>query len=204
MSSFSTPLVIATHNPGKLREIAELLAPLGLRATSAGELGLPEPEETGDTFRANALLKAEAACTASGFPALADDSGLSIDILDGAPGIYSARWAGETKDFAIAMERITKEITAKGENPEGQPAQFVCALALCFPDGSSHIFEGIIRGRLTFPPRGTRGFGYDPIFIAEGEIMTFAEMEPAEKHAISHRAKAFAQFLAYLKTMEAA
>ncbi|WP_342644056.1 RdgB/HAM1 family non-canonical purine NTP pyrophosphatase [Rhodoligotrophos ferricapiens] len=185
-------LVIATHNPGKLREIADLLRPLGLDAVSAGDLGLPEPEETGDSFTANALLKARAATTASGLPALADDSGLAVDALDGAPGIYSARWAGPGKDFAMAMRNVEERLQAKGATtPDRRTAQFVCALALAWPDDHVEVFEGRVAGTLIWPPRGALGFGYDPMFLPEGYDQTFGEMNPEKKHAISHRARAF-------------
>jgi XTP/dITP diphosphohydrolase len=183
-------LVIASHNGGKVREIAALLGAYVAHFPSAGDLGLPEPEETESTFIGNAALKARAAAVASNLPSLADDSGLVIPALGGAPGIYSARWAGPTKDFAMAMERVERELAG------GDPAaSFVCALALAWPDGHVEAFEGRIDGRLTFPPRGDRGFGYDPIFIADGHNITFAEMDPAEKHAISHRADAFRQLV---------
>lgn len=187
-------LVVATHNPGKLREISELLAPYGIGTKGAGALGLPEPEETGADFAANARLKAEAAAHAAGLPALADDSGLCVDSLGGAPGIHSARWAGPGKDFAAAMARIARELETRGAG--GRGARFVCALALAWPGGPVRVYEGEVRGTLVFPPRGRRGFGYDPIFVAEGHGETFAEMEPARKHAISHRARAFAKFVA--------
>lgn len=193
-----TRLVVATHNPGKLREIRDLVGPSGLDAVSAGELGLPEPEETGTTFAANAILKAAAAAEGAKLPALSDDSGLAVDMLGGDPGIYSARWAGPSKDFAHAMQRVADEVRAKGgwsEKP-GPKAQFVCALCLAFPDGTHTVFEGIVAGHLVWPPRGTRGFGYDPMFVAEGRTLTFGEMEPEAKHAISHRARAFALFAA--------
>lgn len=193
-------LVIATHNAGKLREIGDILAPLEIPVVSAGELGLPEPEETGATFIDNALLKAHAAAQASGLPALADDSGLSVTCLDGAPGIYSARWAGPSKDFAMAGERIANEIRAKGVQPTGAKAAFVCVLALALPSGEAWHFTGTVEGALTFPARGDKGFGYDPIFIAKGDTLTFAEIEPAAKHAISHRAHAFTQFCEFLRT----
>jgi XTP/dITP diphosphohydrolase len=188
----SSTLVIATHNPGKLREISELIAPLGLVTRGAAELGLPEPEETGATFAENALLKARSAATLSGLPALADDSGLCVAALNGAPGIYSARWAGAGKDFAVAMARVQSELDG---NPDRR-AYFICVLALATPEGSSETFEGRVYGALTFPPRGERGFGYDPIFIPEGYRFTFGEMDPAAKHAMSHRAKAFDKFVA--------
>jgi XTP/dITP diphosphohydrolase len=182
-------LVVATHNPGKLREIVALLQPLGAQVSSAGERGLPEPEETGLTFIANAELKALAAAQASGLPALADDSGLAVSALGGAPGIYSARWAGPDKDFGLAMDRVRRELAAIGT--EDQRAAFICALTLAWPDGHCESFEGRIDGNLVFPPRGDRGFGYDPIFIAQGWNMTFAEMDPSAKHEMSHRANAF-------------
>jgi XTP/dITP diphosphohydrolase len=185
-------LVIATHNPGKLVEMNELLAPFGLSAIGAAALGLPEPEETGDSFEANAELKAQAAAGASGLPALADDSGLVVPALGGAPGIYSARWAGPAKDFAAAMQQIEQKL---GADPDRR-AHFVAVLALAWPDGRVASFRGEIHGSLVFPPRGTRGFGYDPIFLPQGASATFGEMEPAAKHAISHRAIAFAKLQA--------
>lgn len=184
-------LVLASHNKGKLREIAELVAPFGLNVKSAGELGLPEPDETESTFEGNALLKARAAADASGLPALSDDSGLCVTALGGAPGIYSARWAGESKDFAAAMARVEREL--KEKNATDYSAKFVCALAFALPKGGHEIFVGEVHGTLTFPPRGARGFGYDPIFIAEGMDQTFGEIDPDLKHSISHRAKAFAK-----------
>jgi XTP/dITP diphosphohydrolase len=190
-------LVIATHNPGKLREIAELVAPFGVNIVSATELGLPEPEETGETFAANAALKAHAAAEGSGHPALADDSGLAVAALGGAPGIHSARWAGSEKDFAAAMARVERELVeaARTGGARDRRAAFVCALCLAYPDGREQVFEGRIEGHLTWPPRGERGFGYDPMFLAEGHEITFGEMEPAEKHKISHRARAFAKLV---------
>jgi XTP/dITP diphosphohydrolase len=185
-------LVVASHNQGKVREIRELLAPFKADVISAGELNLPEPEETESTFIGNAKLKALAAAKASGFPALSDDSGLAVSALYGAPGIYSARWAGPSKDFTTAMLRVEKEMAGKAD----RSARFVCALALCWPDGHCEAFEGEVHGTLTFPPRGTKGFGYDPIFVPTGLETTFAEMEPAAKHAMSHRARAFAQLVA--------
>ena len=187
-------LIVATHNPGKLREIVELLQPFGAEVSSAGERGLPEPEETGLTFIANAELKALAAARASGLPALADDSGLAVAALGGAPGIYSARWAGPEKDFYAAMARVQEELTATGGSNDR--AAFICALTLAWPDGQCASFEGRVAGRLVFPPRGERGFGYDPIFIADGWDITFGEMDPARKHAMSHRADAFRQLVA--------
>ena len=186
-------LVIATHNPGKLHEIVELIEPFGVQVTSAAALGLLEPEETGASFAANAALKAHAAAAGSGHPALADDSGLAVVALGGAPGIYSARWAGPGKDFAVAMARVERELEMTGA--ADRRATFVCALCLAYPDGRERAFEGRIEGRLTWPPRGEKGFGYDPMFMAEGFDITFGEMEPAEKHKISHRARAFAKLV---------
>jgi XTP/dITP diphosphohydrolase len=192
-----TRLVIATHNPGKLREIGDLLAPLRIDVISAGDLGLPEPEETGSTFVDNAHLKAAAAARAAGLPALADDSGLEVDALDGGPGVLSARWAGPSKDFKGAMRRLFDELSArKSWTAPGPRANFTCALCLAWPESTHQVFEGKVFGRLVWPPRGTRGFGYDPMFLADGETLTFGEMEPERKHAISHRARAFTQFLA--------
>jgi len=188
-------LVVASHNPGKVREIRELVAPHGLSVVSAGELGLPEPEETGDTFVANAELKAVAAAQGSDLPALSDDSGLEVEALGGAPGIYSARWAGEAKDFTVAMRRVAEEVRGRGGWGEPGPrANFTCALCLAWPDGATELFEGKVYGHLVWPPRGGKGFGYDPMFVADGQPMTFGEMEPDAKHAISHRARAFALF----------
>lgn len=185
-------LVVASHNAGKVREIRELLAPFNADVVSAGELGLPEPEETGLTFIANAELKALSASLGANVIALADDSGLAVDGLNGAPGIYSARWAGPTKDFGLAMKKIEN---ALGQNPD-RNAQFICALSLAWPDGHCDTFEGKVAGKLTFPPRGSEGFGYDPIFIPEGFDITFGEMDPAKKHEMSHRADAFRQLVA--------
>ena len=184
-------LVVASHNPGKLREIVALLAPFDLTIKGAAELGLPEPEETGATFAENAALKVHAAAQASGFAALSDDSGLAVTALDGAPGIYAARWAGPQKDFSAAMARVEKSL--KEENATDFSAKFVCALALARPNTDAEIFQGEVTGHLVFPPRGTRGFGYDPIFVAEGMQQTFGEIDPAVKHAMSHRARAFAK-----------
>ena len=186
-------LVVASHNPGKVREIRDLVAPHGLKTLGAAELGLPEPDETGTTFAENAILKAEAAARASGLPALSDDSGLVIDALGGAPGIYSARWAGPDKDFRIAFARIEEELK-KSDSPDRR-AHFVCALALAAPGEKTEVFEGRVFGSLTFPPRGDKGFGYDPIFLPEAHRFTFGEMNPDAKHAISHRARAFAKFV---------
>jgi XTP/dITP diphosphohydrolase len=190
-------LVLATHNSGKVTEINALLAPLGVTAVSAGSLGLPVPEETETTFAGNALLKARAAAKASGLPALSDDSGLEVAALDGAPGVYSADWAEQpdgTRDFGVAMARV---LALLGERPD-RAARFVCALALVEPDGRERVFQGQVRGTIADAPRGGRGFGYDPIFIAEGDSQTFGEIAPADKHAKSHRADAFAQLLAGL------
>ncbi|MDG5497750.1 RdgB/HAM1 family non-canonical purine NTP pyrophosphatase [Niveispirillum sp. BGYR6] len=183
-------LVIATHNKGKVPEIAALLKDYVTKFPSAGELGLGEPEETESTYIGNAALKARAAAMASGLPALADDSGVSVAGLDGAPGIYSARWAGPGKDFTLAMERVRQELEAAPDR-KGDRAAFICALALAWPDGHVEAVEGRLDGTLTFPPRGERGFGYDPIFIPDGYTITCGEMDPAEKQAISHRADAF-------------
>lgn len=185
-------LVIATHNPGKAREIADLLAPFGVEVVTAGALGLLEPAETGATFLANAAIKAAAAAEASGIPALADDSGLQVRALGGRPGIHSARLAGPTKDFARAMRAIEDELEGKTD----RRANFICALALCWPDGHCETFEGRVDGTLAWPPRGDHGFGYDPVFVANGHAVTFGEMPPEDKHAISHRADAFRQLVA--------
>jgi len=186
-------LVVASHNRGKLREFETLLKPYGLSVVLAGDLGLPEPEETGTTFEENARIKAVAAAEAAKMPALADDSGVVVDALGGDPGVYSARWAGPTKDFRIAMTRIHDELRHKGLS--GSAAKFVCALCVALPNGEQQTFEGEVHGHLTFPPRGDHGFGYDPIFVADGMDQTFAEIDPARKHAISHRAKAFEKLL---------
>jgi XTP/dITP diphosphohydrolase len=179
-------LVLASHNKGKAKEIAELLQPFAIEVISAGALGLPEPEETEDSFIGNAKLKALAATRAAGLPALADDSGLCVDSLGGAPGVYSARWAGPSKDFGDAMARVLQGIEGK---PRG--AHFVAALALAWPDDDCEVFEGKVFGTLADAPRGTRGFGYDPIFIPDGYAITFGEMDPERKHRMSHRAVAF-------------
>ena len=185
-------LIVASHNPGKVREINELLAPFKADVVSAGDLDLPEPEETGLTFVANAKLKALASARAANAVALADDSGLAVTSLDGAPGIYSARWAGPDKDFDLAMGRIESELG----NTEDRSAKFVCALTLAWPDGHCETFEGTVTGALTFPQRGDKGFGYDPIFIPDGYDITFAEMDPDKKHGMSHRADAFIKLVA--------
>lgn len=189
-------LVVASHNPGKVREIEALLAPYGTAVVSAAALGLPEPDETGATFAANAEIKALAAAAAATLPALADDSGLEVAALDGAPGIYSARWAGADKDFTAAMARVEQELQARGADlPEARRANFACALAIAWPDAIHATFEGKVFGRLVWPARGHKGFGYDPMFVPDGHTRTFGEMEPAEKHAMSHRARAFAAFV---------
>ena len=187
-------LVIASHNAGKVREIAELLGPHGVEPISAGELDLPEPEETGTTFVANAELKARIAADLSGLPALADDSGLCVDALGGDPGIFSARWAGESKDFDLAMRLVEDRLN---EEPDmARSAHFVCALALAWPDGHVEWFEGRVDGTLVWPPRGGNGFGYDAMFLPDNGAQTFGEMDAATKHAISHRADAFRQLVA--------
>lgn len=184
-------LIVASHNPGKVREISELLRPLDLKVISAGDLGLEEPEETGITYAENAILKARAAANKSGEVALADDSGVSVAALNGEPGIYSARWAGPEKDFNMAMRKVHE---ALGANPDRRAA-FICVLALAWPEGHIETFEGRIDGQLIWPPRGDKGFGYDPMFVADGYDVTFAEMEQQEKHNISHRARAFKKML---------
>ena len=183
-------LIIASHNPGKVEEIAALLAPFAIETVAAAALGLPEPEETGDSFEANAALKAEAAAKAGGLPALADDSGLVVPALGGAPGIYSARWAGPRKDFA---QRDGAGAPRARRADRG--ASFVAVLAFAYPDGEIELFRGEVAGSLTWPPRGDRGFGYDPMFVPAGGSCTFGEMDPAEKHRISHRAHAFAKLV---------
>lgn len=200
----STPLIIASHNEGKVREFRVLLAPFGFDVKSAAELQLEEPEETGNSFEANAELKARAAARASGLLSLADDSGLVVPALGDAPGIYSARWAGPTKDFSRAMGRVARELHQEGVNPNGAAAYFVCVLALAYPDGTMRTLRGEAHGTLTFPPRGERGFGYDPIFIPTGYSETFGEMDPEAKHRISHRAQAFAALTDYLQKASAA
>jgi XTP/dITP diphosphohydrolase len=187
-------LVIASHNPGKVREILEMLGPYGIEPVSAADLDLPEPDETGATFLANAELKALQAADLTGLPALADDSGLCVEALNGEPGIFSARWAGETKDFRVAMQRINDAIEATGPDAS-RNAHFTCVLALAWPDGHVEWFEGRVDGTLVWPPRGTGGFGYNPIFVPEGSDQTFAEMPDAKK-AISHRARAFEEMMA--------
>lgn len=185
---------IASHNAGKIKEIADLIGNHGIQAEGAETLGLPEPEETEKTFVGNALLKARAGAKACGLVALADDSGLEVTALGGAPGIYSARWAGQPRDFNRAMERIRTELEALGATDYS--ARFVCVLALAHPDGDTLTYEGEVRGTLTFPARGENGFGYDPIFMPHGHTRTFAEMEASEKKTMSHRARAFEQMIA--------
>ncbi len=180
-------LIVATHNPGKLAEMASLLAPFAVAVAGAGSLGLDQPEETGAGFVENAAIKARAAAAASGRPALADDSGLVVDALDGAPGIHSARWAGPDKDFAVAMARVEKALDGQAD----RRAHFVSALVLAWPDGHEECFEGRVDGRLVWPPRGKRGFGYDPMFVPDGHDLSFGEMPTQTKHGISHRAVAF-------------
>ena len=192
-------LVIATHNPGKLKEMRELLMPYGIEAVSAGELGLAEPAESGTSFKENARIKASAAATAAGLPAFADDSGLTVDALDGDPGIYSARWAGPEKDFRRAMQTVEDKLRERGAREHSQRnAHFVSALCLAWPDGHVDEFEGTVDGTLVWPPRGERGFGYDPMFLPMGHTRTFGEMTNVEKHGLpprgkglSHRARAF-------------
>lgn len=194
-------LVIASHNPGKVREIGALLAPHGMDVISAGELDLPEPEETGTTFAENALIKAHAGAQGSGCVALADDSGLCVNALGGAPGVYTADWAeadnfegGPGRDWYLAMGKVEGKLAELGPDAD-RSAYFACTLALAWPDGHSEVFEGRANGSLTWPPRGVLGFGYDPVFLPAGRDKTFAEIDPAEKHAISHRADAFAKLL---------
>ena len=200
MRPFPEKLVVASHNAGKVREIRDLLEPLGCGIISAAELDLPEPEETGATFEENARIKALAAAMASGFPALSDDSGLCVDALDGKPGIHSARWAGPEKDFALAMRNVEEAMQAAGATGEAdRSARFVAVLCLAWPDGHTELFRGEIEGVMVWPPRGTKGFGYDPVFLPEGHERTFGEMDTAQKHgwqrgqaeALSHRARAF-------------
>jgi XTP/dITP diphosphohydrolase len=193
-------LILASHNPGKIREIGALLAPLSITVIPAGTIGLPEPAETGANFAENALIKARAAATAGGLPALADDSGLALETLSGEPGIYSARWAGPARDFAMAMRSLEEKLRAAGASaPEQRRAEFICVLSLCLPEGWHQEFEGRVAGRVVWPPRGTLGFGYDPVFMPDGYDMTFGEMPPDAKHGISHRAAAFRKFYGYLE-----
>ncbi len=184
--------MIASHNAGKVAEVADLLAPWRIACVSAEELALPEPEETGETFVDNAILKARAAAAASQLPVLADDSGLAVSALDGAPGIHSARWAGPGRDFQAAMARVEEAL----KDHSDRTARFVCALALAWPDGGLEVFEGEVAGTLVWPPRGSNGFGYDPMFVADGMHETFGELEPKVKLAITHRSRAFARLAA--------
>lgn len=202
MSRLTGRLIIATHNAGKLREIGALLAPYGLESVSAGELGLPEPAETGTSFAENALIKACAAATAANLPALADDSGLCVDALGGRPGVYTADWAetqwfeGEKgRDWFLAMGKVEGLLAAQGPSVD-RAAHFTCTLALAWPDGQTAVYEGRVAGDLVWPPRGDKGFGYDPVFVPTGHRQSFGEMAPAAKHAISHRADAFAKLVA--------
>ncbi len=201
--SIDTPLVVASHNKGKIREIRELLAHYGLSIKTATELDLEEPEETGTTFEANAELKALAAAKATGLPALADDSGFAVDALDGDPGIYSARWAGPNKDFALAMRNVEEKLQAKGvTEPKDRTGLFIAVLCLAWPDGETRFFRGEVKGQVIWPPRGEKGFGYDPMFIPEGHDITFGEMTSDQKHGwkpggergLSHRSRAFKLF----------
>ncbi len=198
----SETLVIATHNAGKLKEISALLAPFGMNCISAGSLGLPEPAETGTTFIENALIKARAAAEGSGLPALADDSGLCVDALGGRPGVYTADWAERQwfeglggRDWYMAMGKVEGLLCEQGPEVD-RSGRFVCVLAIAWPDGESAVYEGEVRGSLTWPPRGQLGFGYDPVFVRQGDSQTFAEIDPEQKHRISHRADAFAKLVA--------
>lgn len=186
-------ILVASHNPGKVREIQDLLRPFDVEAISAAKLGLEAPEETGRTFAENALIKAYAAAKQCGFAALSDDSGLCVEALDGAPGIHSARWAGPERDFNPAMAKVHAELEKTGT--DNRRAYFICALCLVWPEGKAETFEGRVYGALTWPPRGDNGFGYDSMFVPDGHDITFGEMEPDKKHALSHRARAFAQLI---------
>jgi XTP/dITP diphosphohydrolase len=190
--------VLATHNAGKLKEMRELMAPYGIELVSAGELGLPEPVENGTMYAENAAIKARAAAAATGLPAFSDDSGLSVDLLDGAPGLFTADWAGHPRSWDRAMQRLHDELTKRGHEVNGATGKFVSALIIAWPDGHEELFEGRCPGTLTWPPRGKAGFGYDPMFVPEGNSRTFAELSPEEKHGVpplgtglSHRARAF-------------
>lgn len=189
-------LVAATHNKGKVRELKDLFEPVGMEVVSAIELDLEEPEETEQTFSGNALIKARAACKATGAPALSDDSGLEVDALGGMPGVHTAIWAGEPRDFYVAMEKV--ETLLKESGATDRTARFVSTLAVVWPDGHEEVFEGTVEGEVVWPPRGDKGFGFDPVFVARGETETFGEMDPAKKHAMSHRADAFATLKAAL------
>ena len=189
-------LVAATHNNGKVRELKDLFEPVGMEVVSAIDLDLAEPEETEQTFSGNALIKARAACEATGAPALSDDSGLEVKALGGMPGVHTAIWAGEPRDFYVAMEKV--ETLLKEIEATDRSARFVSTLAVVWPDGHEEVFEGTVEGELVWPPRGEQGFGFDPVFVAKGETETFGEMDPAKKHAMSHRADAFAKLKAAL------
>lgn len=189
-------LVAATHNKGKVRELKDLFEPVGMEVVSAIELDLDEPEETEQTFSGNALIKARAACKATGAPALSDDSGLEVDALGGMPGVHTALWAGEPRDFYVAMEKV--ETLLKESGATDRTARFISTLAVVWPDGHEEVFEGTVEGEVVWPPRGEKGFGFDPVFVAKGETETFGEMDPAKKHAMSHRADAFAKLKAAL------
>lgn len=189
-------VVLATHNAGKLAEMVDLLAPFGIDVVSSGALGLPEPAETGTMFSENAAIKAQAAAGATGLPAIADDSGLCIALLDGAPGLFTADWAGHPRDFDRAMARLQHELERRGHTASGAAAHFVSAIVVAWPDGAEQVFEGRVHGALTFPPRGAAGFGYDPCFVPAGETRSFAEMPAAEKKKHSHRARAIAAMTA--------
>lgn len=195
-------LVVASHNQGKVREIAALLAPFDINVTSASALKLDEPVEDGDSYIANAAIKAKAAAMASGLPALSDDSGFEVMAINGDPGLFSARWAGDDKDFSVAMQKVYDAIIASGNSDTS--CQFICALALCWPDGDMVTTQGVIKGDYVWPPRGNRGFGYDPMFVPDGYDQTFGEVDPEWKHAVSHRAIAFQQLidLCFQKTPE--
>lgn len=189
-------LIAATHNKGKVRELKDLFEPVGMEVVSAIELDLDEPEETEQTFSGNALIKARAACKATGAPALSDDSGLEVDALGGMPGVHTALWAGEPRDFYVAMEKV--ETLLKESGATDRTARFVSTLAVVWPDGHEEVFEGTVEGEIVWPPRGEKGFGFDPVFVAKGETETFGEMDPAKKHAMSHRADAFRKLKAAL------
>lgn len=189
-------LVAATHNKGKVKELKDLFEPLGMEVVSAIDLDLAEPDETEQTFSGNALIKARAACEATGAPALSDDSGLEVEALGGMPGVHTAIWAGQPRDFYVAMKKV-EDLLQEMDAPD-RSARFVCTLAVVWPDGHEEVFEGKVEGELVWPPRGEKGFGYDPVFVAHGETETFGEMDPAKKHAMSHRADAFRKLKAAL------
>ncbi len=194
-------LVVASHNAGKVREFGDLLRPFRLDVVSAAELDLPEPDETGATFVENSLIKSTACARASGLLAMADDSGLAVEALAGEPGIYSARWAGDNKDFSVAMQKVEDALQACGAiEPKDRRAAFICVLSLVWPNGEQQVFEGKVDGTLVWPPRGENGFGYDPVFLPDGHDITFGEMDPENKHAISHRADAFNKMLKHFES----